>query len=250
MIIVVAQRIPFPPNKGEKLRTYHHIKYLVECGHKVRVLSLRHERKDDELAFELARSLNIKVELFSLPNILWRYTRALLTGIPMSVSAFHSKTLSKTLGRAVEQNGDVKVLFSASSLAPYALNNRSVVENANGLFMDFMDVDSDKWKQYANAAKWPMTWLYHRESKGIRKLERKINQLFTKTFLITEAEITLFEREVCSDKKVAKLANGMDFESFYPGKHEQKAIHPTFLFTGVMDYKPNVDAVLWFMDSL
>ncbi|MFC3094611.1 TIGR03087 family PEP-CTERM/XrtA system glycosyltransferase [Alteromonas sediminis] len=249
MIIVVAQRVPYPPNKGEKLRTYHQIKHLVEQGHAVRVYSLRHEREDDELAFELAKNLNIKVTLFGMQNRLFRYITAFLKGAPISVGAFHSSQLHKQLQTDAEQGEPLTILLTASSLAPYVLESAASKKEHVTLLMDFMDVDSDKWAQYANNTKGPMKWVYQRESRGIRKLEAAVNRSFDRCFLIAETEIALFSKQVCNTVPVTKLNNGMDFDAFHPGKNDAKPPFPVFLFTGVMDYKPNVDAVVWFYEK-
>jgi len=214
----------------------------------VRVYSLRHERKDDELAFELAKSLNIKVTLFPMHNRLLRYASAFLTGKPISVGAFYSSQLQNQLLSDAQTSEPLSIFLCASSLAPYVLNHNAFKADNIKLLMDFMDVDSDKWKQYADNAKGPMKWIYNRESSGIRKLEAAVNKAFDHCFLIAETEIALFSEQVSSLNPVTKLNNGMDFDAFHPGSEDNKPPFPVFLFTGVMDYKPNVDAVIWFYE--
>jgi sugar transferase (PEP-CTERM/EpsH1 system associated) len=249
MIIVIAQRIPFPPNKGEKLRTYHHIKRMVELGHDVEVLSLSHQKDDVTLANALAAELSISVRLFPLANKLWRYSKAILAGQSLSEGAFFSTGLKRYLKEEVTQLGACTVYMSASSLAPYALGLSLHQKQTIKLIMDFMDVDSDKWQQYAKTSQWPMNCVYQRESKKIRKLEYDTVKHFDNTFLIADAEIALFSKHVCQTDNITKLGNGMDFSAFFPDNTAPKTPHPTFLFTGVMDYKPNIDAVVWFVEQ-
>ena len=89
--------------------------------------------------------------------------------------------------------------------------------------------------------------------KGIKKLEAKTNQRFDECFLIASEEAQLFNSSVDSSKAITVLGNGLDFDAFYPAKTQPCAATistgPHFLFTGVMDYKPNVDAVLWFVKN-
>lgn len=247
MIIVIAQRVPFPPNKGEKLRTYHHIKRMVEVGHDVEVLSLAHNKDDAELAEALASTLSISVRLYSLPNKLWRYAKALLTGTSLSEGEFYSPSLQRYVKKKTSTLDCCTVYMSASSLAPYAFNNALHKKDNTTLVLDFMDVDSDKWQQYAHTSRWPMSAVYKRESAKIRKLEMESVTHFDHTFLIAEAEIALFTEQVCRTQNLTKLGNGMDFHAFFPSDTNEKTTQPTFLFTGVMDYKPNVDAVVWFV---
>lgn len=250
MILVVAQRIPYPPNKGEKLRTYHHIKRMVESGYEVEVVSLRHDDSDNELASALAKHLNISVRLFSMQPKLLRYAKALAKLQAMSVAAFESKQLKDYILNKVASSSNIDSIYlSASSLAPYILNSQLNDNQTLKLNMDFMDVDSDKWNQYAQSSAWPMSCIYAREAKKIKLLEQKTLARFDHVFLIADAEITLFEQSVSKTKPVHKLGNGLDFDAFPPGKHEDKSDTPVYLFTGVMDYKPNIDAVVWFVEE-
>ena len=84
--------------------------------------------------------------------------------------------------------------------------------------MDFMDVDSDKWAQYADSSSFLMRYVYQRESKGIKKLEAKTNQRFDECFLIASEEAQLFNSSVDASKAITVLGNGLDFDAFYPAK--------------------------------
>ena len=251
-ICVVSQRVPFPPNKGEKLRTYHQILHLVESGHQVEVLTLVEDDNDERDAQLLASQLDINVSTYRLPNKVKRYLWAVLKNQPLSVGNFFSTKLQKIIDSKLNQGRDV-LMFSASSLSYYIFNSPSYETSSCYLLMDFMDVDSDKWAQYAATSRFPMNWVYSRESEGIRELEAKTNKLFSACFLIAEEEVALFKRNVDASKPVKVLGNGLDFKAFYPSKKvpafSGEIQTPNFLFTGVMDYKPNIDAVLWFVNE-
>lgn len=245
-ISVVAQRVPYPPNKGEKLRTFHQIERLVHLGYAVDVLTLAESEADESYAKALEDELNISVTTFKLPSKLKRYLWSLSKGLPLSVGAFYSESLYRTIVLKMTGEADV-LLFSASSLGYYALKGVNTSSCKAHLLMDFMDVDSDKWAQYASSSPFPMSWVYTRESEKVRELEAQINHLFLQTFLIAQEEVALFHRKVSNKKVVKVLGNGMDFSRFYPGAQNEASLPPNFLFTGVMDYKPNVDAVCWFV---
>ncbi|MDB2330848.1 sugar transferase, partial [Alteromonas sp.] len=91
-ITVVSQRVPFPPNKGEKLRTYHQIKFLTELGHNVEVLSLAENEQDKKDARALSEKLAISVTVFTLGKKATRYAWAMLHNEAISVGAFYNKT--------------------------------------------------------------------------------------------------------------------------------------------------------------
>ncbi|MDO6566314.1 TIGR03087 family PEP-CTERM/XrtA system glycosyltransferase [Alteromonas sp. 1_MG-2023] len=247
-ICVVAQRVPFPPNKGEKLRTYHQIERLTQLGYQVEVLTLLESEKDKENVSALESHLNIRVTACKLASKARRYSWALLKGQPISVGAFYSEALQGALNQRLASNCDV-VLLTASSLGYYIFESSEYGTTNCHILMDFMDVDSDKWKQYATSTKWPMRYIYQRESNKIRKLEKQACAEFLQTYLIADEEVSLFRRQVTDAKPVKVLGNGLDFDAFYPALSPPNNAAPHFLFTGVMDYKPNVDAVVWFVKS-
>ncbi|CAM4374635.1 TIGR03087 family PEP-CTERM/XrtA system glycosyltransferase [Alteromonas australica] len=243
---VVAQRVPYPPNKGEKLRTYHQIARLVQLGYGVTVHALQDNEQDIANAKALSKTLGIDVHTYPLKAKWRRYLWSLARGQALSVGAFYSKGLQAKVNDLLKGQEDV-VLFSASSLSYYVFSGADR-EGSPHLLMDFMDVDSDKWAQYASMASFPMSWVYRRESAKIKALEIKTNQQFVQTFLIANEEVTLFHNKVCHHKDVKVLGNGLDFKRFYPANTEERNSAENFLFTGVMDYKPNIDAVCWFVE--
>ncbi|RDV29429.1 TIGR03087 family PEP-CTERM/XrtA system glycosyltransferase [Alteromonas aestuariivivens] len=247
-ICVLAQRVPYPPNKGEKLRSYHQIRRLVELGHQVEVYSLTESAQDQEDARALAQQLNVRVVTERLSARWKRYLWALLHNQPLSVGAFYTSAMQKHVARLLADSSVDVMLLTASSLGFYVFN-ATPNPNCAKVLLDFMDVDSDKWRQYAERANWPLTWVYQRESSGIRWLEQRANQSFAATFLIAQDEVSLFHSKVSHAKPVQVLGNGMAFDDFYPPEKAPDHTRPHFLFTGVMDYKPNVDAVVWFVQA-
>ena len=249
-VCVLSQRVPYPPNKGEKLRTYHQIEFLKRWGYEVEVFSLIESEDDKKNAESLSAHLDIAVNTYQLESKFSRYFKAIIRGLPVSVGAFYSNTLQQVVNRTLKKGSDT-LLLTASSLSHYVFNSPNLSGSTCRLFMDFMDVDSDKWEQYASSSSFPMSYVYARESAGIRRLEAKTNKMFDECFLIASEEASLFSNAVDESKPVTVLGNGLDFKSFYPANLkwvEAKTIsEPNFLFTGVMDYKPNIDAVLWFM---
>lgn len=247
-IAVLAQRVPYPPNKGEKLRTYHQIKRLVELNHQVSVYTFAESEDDKAYAQQLSDKLGIRVEVNALGSKVLRYAWALFNRQGLSVGAFHSHRMQDVVDSLLSGGCEV-MLLSASSLAYYVCSSPAYSARQCRLLVDMMDVDSDKWLQYSNNASWPMTWVYQREFKKIRSLEATANRLFDKTFLIAQEEVNLFHNNVSSHTPVEVLGNGMDFDSFYPPASLSDTVPARYLFTGVMDYKPNVDSVLWFVKS-
>jgi polysaccharide biosynthesis protein PslH len=250
-ILILSHRVPFPPNKGEKIRTYHQLKYLSELGHDIHLFA-PYESADelahfDSLHASLCRTTNAAKLSFKLGRLLW----GLLKGQALSVANFYTKTLQHQFDALISQTKVDAILCSASSMAEYVFNS-SVLANLPTqplLIMDFMDVDSDKWGQYAQQAGFPMSLVYAREQRYLANYERRIVEKFDACYLIADAEVQLFNREVVKSNKVQVMGNGLDRNAFYALRVKPSNAAPIFLFTGVMDYKPNEDAVIWFVQQ-
>ena len=116
--------------------------------------------------------------------------------------------------------------------------------------LDFVDIDSDKWRQYADKKPWPMRWVYQREARLLLDAERRITREFDASTFVSEAEATMFKQLApeCADK-VFGFSNGVDTETFSPKLDfvsPYAADEEVLVFTGAMDYWANVDAVSWF----
>ncbi|MCH8537241.1 MAG: TIGR03087 family PEP-CTERM/XrtA system glycosyltransferase [Alkalimonas sp.] len=251
-ILYLAHRVPFPADKGEKIRTYHQIKYLVEQGHQLTILAPIEEVDEATFAAELQQTLPVKVVTAKLGSGLWRKVSALLTGQPISQTHFYSPELLVALKDLLTTVKLDAVVCTSSAMAIY-LDRAGMFKECHRsatLLMDFMDLDSDKWQQYANNAAWPMRLVYQREAKLVAQAEQRIYQQFDHCFFISDNEVQLFARRQSDASKVSVLANGLDTSVFYPASSPATPVAPVFLFTGVMNYKPNEDAVLWFVQSM
>ncbi|HRP77179.1 MAG TPA: TIGR03087 family PEP-CTERM/XrtA system glycosyltransferase, partial [Rhodocyclaceae bacterium] len=120
--------------------------------------------------------------------------------------------------------------------------------------VDFCDVDSAKWTQYATGRRWPMSWLYRREGERLLAFERLAARSSDASVFVTESEAALFRRAApeVADAVVA-IQNGVDADYFSPAAAHDDPYPdggPVILFTGAMDYWPNVDAVCWFAQEV
>ncbi|MDT0593617.1 TIGR03087 family PEP-CTERM/XrtA system glycosyltransferase [Glaciecola petra] len=243
-IVVLAHRVPYPPNKGEKLRTFHQIEEIIRKGHSVLVLAPTENDDDVKNAKKLAKHFDITVKTAPLIAKPLRLARALLLRQSFSEANFYSNDLLGLF--LLESTNADSVLLTASSLAPYAF--ALPADQKAQLLMDFMDVDSDKWMQYSVQSSAIKKLVYRREATKVKELEREISERFTRTFVIAETEKKLFQKRVHQTDNILVLGNGIDQSLFNPC--ESKPIDTiNFLFSGVMDYKPNIDAILWFIKN-
>jgi len=176
----------------------------------------------------------------------------MVTNNPLSVSNFYSLKLQVIIDQLIATESFQNIVCTSSSMAEYIFKSSSLPRSKSRpkLLMDFMDLDSDKWRQYSDSSLFPMKWVYNRESELLSKYEQKIFRYFDICFFISQAEVDLFCQNIQCAKKPLAIGNGIDNETFLPAKIPPQNDDPVFLFTGVMDYKPNIDAVLWFTDNV
>lgn len=251
-ILFITQRVPYPPNKGEKLRTYHQIKHLLDKGYGITVACPIADKQEADYAQALADKLSVAVISAPLRQTSVAYLSALLRGQSLSEAKFHSPQLQSLIQQALVNQQYSAIICSASSLAQYVwqlpANVASTISSSK--VMDFMDLDSDKWAQYATKAPWPMSWVYSREAEKVKQLEQRVVDHFDRSFFISQKEVDLFESQNphLIQRRVLAIGNGIETEYFSPKPIQETHALLTYLFVGVMDYKPNIDAVLWFCE--
>jgi sugar transferase (PEP-CTERM/EpsH1 system associated) len=134
-------------------------------------------------------------------------------------------------------------------MAQYALETRR-----SRILVDFVDVDSEKWAAYAATKRFPFRQIYGREACQLLRFDRAVAAKANTSIFVSEAEADLFRvRAPESREKVVAISNGVDFTYFSPENAGEKPHFPegpNIVFTGQMDYWPNVDAVVWFSDSV
>lgn len=171
---------------------------------------------------------------------------------PISIPYFYSNKLQHKIDCFLDNNAIDSIFCFSSPTAEYLYNSKhyhSLLESIPWV-MDLIDVDSHKWRQYADTHSQPLRWLYKREANYLLKYEQRIVREFQKTILVSQAEKNLLDRYVSSSNTKA-IGNGVDLQYFAPGQGGK--IHnkvPTLVFTGAMDYWPNVDGVEWFANAI
>lgn len=245
-ILFLAHRIPYPPNKGDKIRSWHLLKHLAERA-TVHLGAFVDDPADLAHA-DVLRGVCGEVKLIPLERRdRWgRALRGLLRGEPLSVALFADPAMRAWVDRIVCDRPISRILAFSGQVAPYALphlaGRRSV--------MDFVDVDSEKWRQYAGEARGPQRFVYAREAKRLSAFETEVARRFDASLFVSDAEAALFRRLAgAAAHHVEALGNGVDFDYFDPEARFDRwpsAGAPTVMFSGAMDYRPNADAALWF----
>ncbi len=244
-ILYLCQRIPYPPNKGDKTRSFHQVEYLA-ARHALHLGCFVDEREDLAHVPRLReRCASLEFVFRSRRSTQLHGLRALADGRSLSAEAFRSGVLARFVRRHLESGRiDALVAFS-SSMAQYARGACPAARLA-----DFVDIDSDKWRLYAGRHRWPQSWVYGLEAGRLARLENAIAGEWDYTLFVSRQEADLFLPRAAG-RPVGWLANGVDTDHFRPPSDESsRAEAPTIVFMGSMDYFPNADGVRYFSDDI
>lgn len=241
-IFFVCQRVPFPPDRGDKITTFNEIRHL-STAHEVHVFCLGDGMGDLHNIHGLhnyAKSVTA-VPVTGLKSRL-RALKALLTGESLSVTALCEVRLHDAIRRKFDELAPDLIMVYSCNVAQYAEHFTHVPR-----IMQFAELDSSRWGQYAERSRIPLRWIYAIEQRRFFAYERQIAHSFSHALVCTAIEKRAFERLI-PGVPVSLVGNGVDLEYFRPaGKPKRPA---SIVFTGVMDYLPNVDAVSWFCDQV
>lgn len=241
-ILYVAHRVPYPPDKGDKIRGWHFLARLARTN-VVDLACLADDPKD--LAPEWINALYAvcnRVEVIYRPRsmALMASARALWSGAAMSLPFFRDARLQSTVDRWIGERRYDAALAHSAPMAQYIPARNGLVRVA-----DFCDVDSEKWRQYAGMTPPPKRWVYRREARKLRAWETEVARTWDSVVLATQPEAALF-RGFCKEGRVEVVPNGVDADFFRPCG----APGETVLFTGAMDYFPNIEGVVWFAKEI
>ncbi len=277
-LLFLAHRVPFPPDRGDKIRSFHILQYLATRT-QVHLVAF----VDDEADFDLPA---VFTDMLASYTILLREksqkraaVEALATGKPVSLTAFASAAMQDAVDRVLP---DVSAVYCFSGqMAQYLPVGGSPV------VMDFVDVDSAKFAGFADDARCPMRWIMRREARLLGAFECEVAGKVSASLFVSDAEAALF-REGGATGRIIAVENGIDSVKFDPAAEFTKLTdshHPgegrgpvgevavtergpgsstspnwapasaggepleglsLIVFTGQMDYRPNIDAVTWF----
>lgn len=251
-LLFLSHRIPFPPDKGDKIRSYHVLRHLAS-RHQVYLGAFVDDPEDWRHRNALVPYC-AQVKLVGLDR--WQRRLLSLSGLPggepLSLPYYRSRELQQWVDRTVRAEGICDAFVFSSTMAQYVAIGRYAGMRR---IADFCDVDSDKWRQYAEGKRGVARWIYAREARTLLEYERRIAREFDATLFVSAAEADLF-RALAPEarERVGAFNNGVDTAYFDPGKRYDSpfstAVGPVVVFTGAMDYWANVDAVVWFTEEI
>ncbi len=247
-LLFLAHRIPFPPNKGDKIRSFHllrhlSMRYAIHLGAFV-------DDPDDWQYEDALKPYCASIRLLPLKPRRARLASltGLLAGQALTLPYYRSRELGRWAADLAGSGQVTRGLAFSSAMAQF------MPANLSRRVLDMVDVDSDKWSQYAPTQRWPMSWLYAREGRKLAAWEAQVAQAFDATLLVSCDEAALLQRRVPQARdRIGAFENGVDADYFSPDRDYPSPYSSDVLgvvFTGAMDYWPNIDAVSWFAERI
>jgi sugar transferase (PEP-CTERM/EpsH1 system associated) len=244
-ILFLPHRLPYPPDKGDKIRSYHLLRHLA-ARHEVTLATFVDDAADEAhlpalrawcRAMHVARLHPRRARAASL--------LALLGSGPLTLRYYHDATLLRWVVQEARRSPFDCALVFSSSMVPYAQ-----ALPGTPMLLDLVDVDSAKWASFAQHRRWPLSWPFAREGRTLLAFERRAVSQAHRTYLCTEQERELFLNLAPEARgRVDVLRNGVDADHYSPDPRRPSPFEPgerPIVFTGAMDYWPNADAVAWF----
>lgn len=253
-LLFLCHRIPYPPNKGDKIRSWHLLKHLAQ-DFSIHLATFVDDPVD-HIHEGTIRALCASA-LFVPLNPRWARLKsliAILRGDALSLAYYRHHGMQQWVDATVAEHEIKRALVFCSPMAQYVLPGTPAGASMECRVLDLVDVDSDKWQQYACTQRWPFSWVYAREGRTLLEFERKAMTESQAGFLVSAREAALFHRLAPeSEARVSHFNNGVDHSYFAPNPalpNPYAKGTPTLVFTGAMDYWPNVDAVCWFVHEV
>lgn len=247
-ILFLAHRVPFPPDRGDRIRAHHQLKALARLGPvHVGCFAEGDNRAGEAALADIATSYCIVPRTKPLPLA---GVEAVLTGKPVSLTAFQSRPLADWVRQTIARHEIAAIVVFSGQMGQYI-----PADFTGRVVIDLCDVDSAKFASYAENGE--RVWLNAREARLLAAEEERLGARADATILISKAEAALYRSRLQEPGmiNVQVIGNGIDAAFFDPAATRPHLVlgghpGPHFVFTGQMDYRPNEQAALWVIEAL
>jgi sugar transferase (PEP-CTERM/EpsH1 system associated) len=251
-LLFLSHRFPYPPDKGDKIRALNILEHLAR---RYEVFLGCLDGDDDGLAdpdWAERKGYRVYRGVTGRAQRLAQTAGSMINGSPLSLGYFRCAGLEKWASGVLTEHKPELIYVYSSAMAQYVLGR---VRYPSILLMDFVDVDSLKWKQYASSKHWSISWLYELEARRLLEHDRKVAAATDASLFVSDAERNIFADLAPSlAQRLFTVPNGVDTELFSPTAGldltEPNPESPRIVFVGVMDYWPNVEAAQWFANEV
>ncbi len=249
-LLFLVHRLPYPPNKGDKIASFNLLRFLSD-RYEVYLGTFIDDPADRDHIHELRKyCADLCVSEIRPMRARIASLRGLVTGEALSLPYLRNARLQRWTDSVLQREQPERIVIFSGPMAQYVSGR--LPASATSLF-EMVDVDSEKWRSYGERKRWPMSWLYRREADRLLAFERRIAAEFDSTVFVSREEAELF-RSLAPESahKTTYRIQGVDSDYFDPDiafDNPYPAGARVMVFTGAMDYWPNVDAVTWFAEQ-
>lgn len=230
-LLVITSRIPYPLEKGDKLRIYHQLKFLSQ-NFQICLCALNDSEINPNAEYELKKYCS-EIHFFSFNKlqIANGVLQAFIKGEPLQVGYFYHSSIQKKLDNVVKNFNPDFIFCQLVRTAKYAINY------PQSKTLDYMDALSKGTERRIEHASIWMKWILSLETKRLKKFEASIFNSFNTHCIISDEDKKNIS--VKHQDKIAVIPNGIDLDFFKPISTDKKY---DVVFTGNMSYPPNVKA--------
>lgn len=243
-ILFIANRFPYPPFRGDKLKIYNLTKRL-SSRHELHLITFTEQKSDLQYLPELEKIFT-KIEIIHLPKMqsVLNVGLGMLGSLPLQVNYFKSGAFKTRLKQLLDSNTYDAIHVQHLRMAQFAIPYKNLYR-----ILDLPDAFSLYWQRRKSVKRNVFTRLLDNiESKRVLKYEKYILDAFNLNLVCSNEDLQ-FLVDKHKIENIRLLSNGVDTDKFKPMNHDYSH-QETLLFTGNMDYDPNVDAVIYFAEDV
>lgn len=240
-VLVLTHRLPYAPNRGDRIRAWHELRTLRHApGIDVDLVSLVHDREERTHVDDL-KDLVDRIAVAPVPRLRnWLAGGCRLhTGAPLTHALLDSPAVLPALRTLVGERRPDVVLAYCSGMARFALEPPLA---GLPLVVDLVDVDSLKWGALAGKAAAPLSWIYRREAASLGAFEARAARAAFATVVVNDRERDALAA-IAPNARIEVVPSGVDWDYWRPRDAPQES--QDVVFCGVMNYAPNEEAALW-----
>lgn len=241
-ILFLTQRLPYAPNRGDRVRTFH-IVQLLRTFAEVDLVSFVHDREEESHRGELLGLANVSTLRVNRHRNTLLAAPQLFTQVPLTHLLLNAPSVHAALVRAAERRPDVVLAFG-SGMARFCLEAPLL---GIPFVLDMVDADSQKWAELAKKTRGPLSWIYQREAACLSRFERRATAEARYTTVVNERESTVL-RAIAPSGNIRVIPNGVDVAALQP--LEAPGPSSDVVFCGVMNYPPNEEAAIWLAEAV
>jgi len=244
-VLYLTHRVPYAPNRGDRIRAYHTLRYLRACGIDVHLVALAHDA-DEHARADALSELASSYEVVRVPrrrNLL-RAVTAAASSRPLTHVLLDGPAMRSVLRRCVATFAPDVVLAYCSGMARFALEPPLA-----GLpfVLDMVDVDSEKWRRLGGSGPAVLRAVYRREWRWLAAFERRAAHAAARVLVVNDREREAIVA-LAPDARVTVVSNGVDLDYFR--RPAMAAREPLVVFVGVLEYEPNAAGARWLVEQV